>query len=43
VTRPIPQAIVVLVPYGLVFFGSAWALRIPEASSALSAISQEAR
>jgi hypothetical protein len=33
--HPIAMAVVVLTPYGLVFFAVALALRIPEAASAL--------
>jgi putative peptidoglycan lipid II flippase len=33
--HPIPEAVFVLLPYGLVFVGAALLLRIPEASSLL--------
>jgi putative peptidoglycan lipid II flippase len=36
VIRPIPAAVLILVPYGLVFIGLTFAFRIPEASLALA-------
>jgi len=38
--RPVVTAILVLGPYGLVFFGAAFALRIPEASTALGRLAR---
>lgn len=40
--HPVVAAVVVLGPYGVVFFGAALALRIPEASSALGRIGRRA-
>jgi len=38
--HPALVAVAVLGPYGVVFFGAAFALRIPEASSALGRIAR---
>jgi hypothetical protein len=38
--HPIVTALLVLGPYGLVFFGSAFAMRIPEASSTIARLAR---
>jgi len=37
-TNPIARAALILIPYGLIFLGSTWLLRIPEATTAFRRI-----